>query len=38
MTKKASKLDLGPAYAVTVIVLIALAVFVWIGTAPLYSF
>jgi low affinity Fe/Cu permease len=38
MTKKASKLDLGSAYAVTVIVLIALAVLVWIGTTPLYSF
>jgi hypothetical protein len=38
MTKKASKLDLRPAYGVTVIVLIALAVLVWIGTTPLYSF
>ncbi len=39
MKDKAPKpLDLGPVYAMTVIVLIALAVLIWIAAKPLSSY
>ena len=39
MKDKAPKpLDLRPAYAMTVIVLIALAVLIWIAVRPLHSY